>query len=230
MSWNALLTFITLILIIAAIAKPIMEARTKWPFYRFLLWPGVVIHELSHAVVAKLLGARIYEINVFSKTGGHVTHGPTKIPFLGEWLVALAPIAGGLLFYYALAHFLLGIRPESAFGPVLREPWNMSEWLSIFSHIDWSSWKPYVFFFVFLNAGIAIAPSWQDIRNGKYMSTALLLVGILGAFYPTAKKICELDFIHTLNGVLSIAVIGLLLIWTFWLLGNMLGRKIGFIK
>lgn len=230
MPWNALLTFIALILIIAALAKPIMQARAKWPLYRFLLWPGVVIHELSHAIVALLLGARIYEINVFDKKGGYVTHGPTKIPFLGEWLVALAPIAGGLLFYYILAHVLLGIRPESAFGPVLNQPWNISEWFSIFSNTDWSSWKPYVFFFVFLNAGIAIAPSWQDIRNGKYVSVVLLLIGLLGVFYPPIAKICAFDFIYIVNGALSVAVVGLLLIWIFWLLGNMLGRKIGFIK
>src|SRR3989304_5104800 len=61
--------------------------------YVVLMLPGTIVHELSHAAVALLMGARITEFSVIpsGNTLGHIEHTPPKIPFIGDAAISIAP-------------------------------------------------------------------------------------------------------------------------------------------
>ncbi len=74
---------------------------TRWLYYL-----GAAVHETSHAILCILTGAKITEFKIFSKQP-RVSHTKSKIPLIGQLLISLAPIAGGLLFIYAINYWLL---------------------------------------------------------------------------------------------------------------------------
>ncbi|MCQ2482937.1 MAG: M50 family metallopeptidase [Clostridia bacterium] len=69
-------------------------------FCNYITFPGVILHELSHALVALLTGAKVTEIHFF-KLGtpiGYVTYherGPRFIRALQSSLTACAPVVFG---------------------------------------------------------------------------------------------------------------------------------------
>jgi hypothetical protein len=81
----------------------------------FLFFPGTLLHELSHALVAGLLGVRVGEMEFMPKVdGGHVKLGSVQIahtdPFR-RFFIGAAPffvgtlILLGILFYTVQNHF-----------------------------------------------------------------------------------------------------------------------------
>ncbi len=42
--------------------------------YRIFVTPGILVHELSHALACLLMGAKVTDMTIFDKEGGHVTH------------------------------------------------------------------------------------------------------------------------------------------------------------
>ncbi len=78
-------------------------------FYNILLAPGVIIHELAHALFCVLGGVRIHQIRLFrfQKVAGYVVHEEPK-GFMSSWLISFGP----LIVNSYLAMFLLAqIRP-----------------------------------------------------------------------------------------------------------------------
>lgn len=78
-------------------------------FYAILTAPGVIVHELAHALFCLLSGVKIYKINLFrfQKVAGYVVHEEPK-GFMSSWLISFGP----LIVNSYLAMFLLAqIRP-----------------------------------------------------------------------------------------------------------------------
>lgn len=74
-------------------------------FCNYLTIPGTILHELSHAIVATITGARVTEISFFDigLSLGHVSYrnrGPKFLRALQDSLTACAPVIGGV---FALA-------------------------------------------------------------------------------------------------------------------------------
>ena len=92
---------ITIGIIIIAIS--VLGYVSNWLNWRFLnykinLWLyyfGAFVHESSHAIFCLLTGARISEYKVFVKQP-HVTYSNSKLPIIGNLLISIAPIFGGL--------------------------------------------------------------------------------------------------------------------------------------
>lgn len=70
--------------------------------YLFILFPGVVLHELAHFIFAILTGTPVSEVNLFSSTGGHIIHAKPRIPVLGQLVISFAPLALGMVAIYFL--------------------------------------------------------------------------------------------------------------------------------
>lgn len=223
---NSLLIFILGILTLAWLAEPAMQARSAWPLYRTFLWPGVLIHELSHAIMAKILGAKIYEIVLWEKSGGHVTHGPTKLPWLGNFLVGIAPIFGGFLIYTILGYFLLGPELSQPVINLVNYPWNLNNWWLVIQAIPWFTWQAYVWLFFVLNMGVAIAPSWSDLENGRIAGGILLLFSALIGLTEYNHFLTEQDWLNFLAGTIILAVAILLVVVGFWGGASYLRRRI----
>lgn len=144
---------------------------------RALYYVGAFVHEMSHAVLCLLTGAKIVEFKVFSSQP-RVVHQKSKILFLGEFLISSAPIAGGLLFLFLINHFLLGnyfsVSPifstTQDWRSILAEPFKI---IAQFNLLQWQSW---VMILLSFNAGAMLGPSPRDLRNVWPMLIILFFV------------------------------------------------------
>ncbi|MFA4942519.1 MAG: metalloprotease family protein [Patescibacteria group bacterium] len=62
-------------------------------FYALLTAPGIVVHELSHALFCVLGGVKIHKINLFrfQKVAGYVVHDEPR-GFISSWLISFGPL------------------------------------------------------------------------------------------------------------------------------------------
>ncbi|MFH1894747.1 MAG: M50 family metallopeptidase [Patescibacteria group bacterium] len=134
----------------------------NYPIVRFLYYFGAAIHELSHAIFCMIAGARITEFSIFSKQP-HVTSLKPKLPIVGQFLISLAPIVGGLAFLFLLNKYFL----EGYFVmPQILSPADLLlAPLDLLSQINLLSWQSWLMIFLFLNTGAMIGPSFSDLKN-----------------------------------------------------------------
>lgn len=59
---------------------------------RFFLFPGSVVHELSHTFICLITGTTIKELNIFKLENGGVQYDRPKVPFLFDFFIATSPI------------------------------------------------------------------------------------------------------------------------------------------
>jgi len=134
-------------------------------YYVFLI-PGIMIHELSHALACRLVGAKIDEINLFSQQGGHVKYRSPKLPILGDMFIGFAPILGGigvLLFF----SWLFGLQITT-----IQE-------LPSFIMANWLNWQFWIFIYLIISIIICLAPSKQDIKNALGGILVIFILGII---------------------------------------------------
>ena len=141
---------------------------------RLLFYVGAVVHELSHIIFCHLTGATVTGGSIFSREP-HVIHSKPKLPLIGQLLISLAPIVGGLslLFlinkYYLVNYFEIPLE-FSDWQSVLTAP------LNLLSQINLISWQSWLMILLFLNVGAMIGPSLQDLKNIWPIMIILLFV------------------------------------------------------
>lgn len=153
------------LLVLSFILNKILEKILTGKKYHYFLIPGIMVHELSHALACRLAGAKIREINFLSKNGGYVKYNSPKIPILGELLINFAPILGGagiLLFFF----WLLNLD--------YRQP-------------NLLSWQFWLFTYLAISIIICLTPSKQDLKNSLtgilIIFILLLIIYFLGFFF-----------------------------------------------
>ncbi len=101
-----LLVWIMLLLGLSKFVERIWVTAIGFRPFRFFVAPGVIIHEYSHALACLITGAKIHEIKLFKKEGGHVKHEPPKWPpkftFFSKVLISFAPVVGCILVMWFL--------------------------------------------------------------------------------------------------------------------------------
>jgi len=144
--------------------------------YFCLILPGVVIHELSHALVASLLGVKVRKFNLGIKRksrGGSVSLGSVEIahadPFRSS-LIGLAPLIVGTIVILIIGNQVFGLRPFTVNDA--NRLWI--ELQSIYQTPDFWIWVYLVF-----AVSNAMLPSAADRHAWR---TALIYVGILAVF------------------------------------------------
>jgi hypothetical protein len=132
---------------------------------RLLYYLGAFVHETSHAILCVLTGAKIERFTVFS-TQPQVVHRKSKLPILGEVLISIAPIAGGLLFLFLVNRYLLGnyfVAPQfsgkNSWQSIFIEP------LKLLSQVNLLQWQSWLMIFLSFNAGAMLGPSTRDLKN-----------------------------------------------------------------
>jgi hypothetical protein len=155
---------------------------------RFLYYIGALVHEMSHAVLCVLTGAKIEEFTVFSDQP-RVVHRKSRIPFLGELLISAAPIAGGLLFLFLVNHYLLGNHFTLTAASLLQ--------INIF---QWQSW---VMILLLFNAGAMLGPSTQDLKNIWPVLIVLLFINYapLAAFGLAALALIAANIVFQIIAI-----------------------------
>jgi len=154
---------------------------SNWLNWRFLNYKinhlfyyfGAFIHESSHALVALLTGAKIHQYK-FITYQPQVTYSNSKIPILGNLLISIAPIMGGLAFLFLVNKFFLA---NQFIMPVFSN-WKffISDFWKFIVQINLAKWKDWVAIFLFLNMGAMIGPSWQDLKNVWWLIIILAFI------------------------------------------------------
>lgn len=132
--------------------------------YRVFVAPGVIVHEMSHALGCVITGAKITSIQVFKKDGGEVRHTAPKIPIIGQIIISLAPFIIGFLAVYFIAK-MVGMRTIPLDGQLsfLAHPLN-TMW-EMLKSIDFHALRTWLAFYLILTIAVTMTPSAQDLRN-----------------------------------------------------------------
>ncbi len=180
--------FACVILLSQAITRMVTSA-TNGLIFRMLVFPGVLVHELSHYLACKLTGARVEKVQLFGRVpsegsetayGGYVMHGPSKLPIVGDFLISFAPVFGGLgmmTLLTALAGDPLGFdqSPAKAVSDDATPVHNiqsviwgmicMMGWLPVRIYENFGDLKFWGYLYLTASLAVTLAPSRQDFAN-----------------------------------------------------------------
>lgn len=169
--------------------------------WRLFVAPGVIAHELAHALACVLTGAHVFEINFWKPSGGHVLHGPPRLHLIGPVLISLAPTLVMTVAMFALAPLVAG--SLGAITWTANPPANVMElvggYTAAIAHavisLPWLSFGPWLLVYAMLNVAVTMAPSRVDLEGSKWAILALIiLVLVIGQLFQIS---IPLDFLWT---------------------------------
>jgi hypothetical protein len=187
---------VTLILILAAsrAISAILMRIVGTPAYFFIVWPGVVIHELSHFIGALVTFTPIHGISLIPEEGvqgelllGKVVHENTRNPFK-KVVIAGAPFIGGAVTLWVFLQAFSGDLTAPLITDVLSgniTAYAVAWWEFIknlgrtFHYRDWTHW---VFVYCIFSISSQLAPSWHDLKYALIGLLELFGVALVGVF------------------------------------------------
>lgn len=191
--------------------------------YYLLMLPGIVLHELSHALMARLLGLKVGSFSLGPRNKGqYVQLGSVTVSSGGalrDSLVGLAPWLAGTT---ALLLISYGIFNVAALG----QAWLAGGWRAVPAAVPgmWQVPDFWLWAYLIFTVSNAMTPSAADrepwLMAGLYLALALFVAYVAGALVPAAEALAPevagalpaltLAFLFTLG--LDLAVGGLLLL------------------
>ena len=178
--------------------------------YRIFLAPGVIIHELSHALACRLTGAKIKEINFFLWDGGYVKHSKSKIPILGEFFISFAPVLGGIgtLFIFSLIFDLRFTLEIVNFQQLFfQDSIILIQEILYSTKQNWLSWQFWLFLYLIISIIICLIPSKEDIKNAFGGILIIFLLGLIFHYFDFFPQFIEIIFNPYLRDILVLSVI-----------------------
>jgi len=188
--------YIIIILTLGYLSVYVRECYLNVKWIKPFTYIGIFIHELCHAIACYATGGKVIGFNV-SSTQGSVEHYQPKVPILGPILVSIAPLLGGIAVVGLLNKILLAnsLTIQSA------NVWeNLADIFSSLNFLSWQSWALIVFF---LNIGVMIGPSTQDLKN--------IWLPVILSFLLNIPEISQI-----LAFAIALIIINLLLFFIIW--------------
>ncbi len=154
------------------------------------LFPGTIIHELSHAFLCLITGTTIKDLNIFRiENSGGFQHDRPKVPYLFDFFIAISPIFG-CAFVLVLVSIILGnpikvsesLPNEMSFSMSLvfdyaRNFLDMIRLtLSAFWKIGFHSISSILFIIASIIFTVSMAPHKRDI---KYIVLGFIILGTI---------------------------------------------------
>ncbi|MBN1878247.1 MAG: hypothetical protein JXA33_28770 [Anaerolineae bacterium] len=149
--------------------------------YALLLFPGVCLHEVSHAVVAAILGVKIGRINIFPKRiGNRIQLGFVPVQetdFLRASLIGAAPLLSGSAVVVAVGHFVFGT-------PDVVTALSIGDWFAALRGLRAAFNTPDVWIWAYLvfTIGNTMLPSRSDVHAWPILIGVLIVLGALLSF------------------------------------------------
>jgi hypothetical protein len=165
--------------------------------------PGIILHELAHAVGCIITGAKIKKIILISKEGGSVTYEEPKIPLLGTVIINTAPLLLLPLFLVLLTWAFqtviggpatLSLPPPEgnpAFSVIVENVFSLFYNNLILTFNLW--FLAYIFFCV--SIVLSLAPSPHDLKNaaaGIALITITCLLIIVSGYAPAIDLLARI--------------------------------------
>jgi len=177
-----------LVIFLSNLITRLMTSATSGMLFRLVIFPGVLVHELSHYLMCKLTGARVVEMKLFEKQqaggqtvyGGHVTHESSKLPLIGDPLISFAPVFGCLGVMAVLTwaagdplafHNHPASTQELKFAPLSNLTATVQGVVYVVAHLpgqiidNAGDWKFWGYLYLTISLAVALAPSKQDFAN-----------------------------------------------------------------
>ena len=175
----------------------------------YLLWPGVVLHEGSHYIVAKLLLVRTNGINVGLGRAKkrQISLGSVNIQRsdpIRESLIGVAPFIVGVSAIWLLVNLGFGISPQSGLSPE-----QMVRRVAEYAH-DWTTWLDLYLIFA---VSTAMIPSdsdrepWGPVITFFGLGVALLFLMGWTPRVPSNLVVLARQALDALTIALGIAVV-----------------------
>ncbi len=145
--------------------------------YALLLFPGVLVHELSHALAATILGVRIGRISLFPRREkGHIQLGFVPVEetdILRASLIGAAPLFSGTLLIFGIGYFVFG-------SPEVIAALSAGDWLAAMGGLVTAVQAPdaWVWAALIFAVGNTMLPSRSDTHAWPLLG--LILVLLLG--------------------------------------------------
>ncbi|MFA6908499.1 MAG: hypothetical protein WC289_01300 [Patescibacteria group bacterium] len=182
-----LIAHLAILYFLSRVINRIAYATLGRGWYLITQWPGVIVHELSHAVACLLTFTRVYEVKLFApsdETLGYVTHADTKNPFK-RIIISTAPLFGSTIVIWLIVKYLmpdLYIDMQSTISTHTAA--NIRAYaqyfISLFTNIDFTDWRTYVFLYAMIAIASHAAPSKPDMKHALWgIIGVLLLIGLL---------------------------------------------------
>lgn len=102
----ALAVWLILIIFLSFGIKVLWSRYAKEKALNVFLYPGIIVHECSHAVMCLVTGATITEFNLLRLEGAEIKYERPKVPIFGDFLIVFAPIAGCAAVLIAISFLL----------------------------------------------------------------------------------------------------------------------------
>jgi hypothetical protein len=240
--------FVLVVLLSHAVTR-VVAGATDGLVFRVLIFPGVLVHELSHYALCKLTGAPVARVKLFEKRtmpdgrevyGGYVMHGRSRLPLVGDLLIAFAPVFGCLGVIVALTYAAgdpLGLTdrltnqpPESAPTASVLDTARVVAWQTVrvigglpghfADHAaEWTFW---VYLYLCVSLAVALAPSRQDFANsgrhlGRNALWAVLAAAVVYAVVWLIGPLIDRTLAPPLAGLfaltLSVLAVALVVAW-----------------
>lgn len=132
-------------------------SRGSYTALRIFLLPGIMVHELSHALACLVTATPIERISFWTEAGGEVVHHKPKLAVITQPLIAFAPFPVGILLLLLVSSYL-----------------SFDHWL-----------LSVILILLMVSIAATLAPSKADAINGlEGLVILLLLIGVLYYFYP----------------------------------------------
>ncbi|GAB4027706.1 MAG: hypothetical protein Fur0011_6370 [Candidatus Microgenomates bacterium] len=167
----------------------------KW-LYTLIFLPGTILHELSHWLMAELLGVRTGEITILPDFETTEERG-------SERLGSVATASSG-----PLRSFMIGAAP---FFTGLFILWILG---SLLQRGDWQLWQYILMFYGIIVVGSSMLLSKEDRRSWPFIailvSSLLILYYFLPLTIPVRLIVAATNIVSRLNQVLFVTV-GLIL-------------------
>lgn len=150
------------------------EEIAVW-LYALVLFPGVFIHELSHALMAALLGVRIGRISVLPKrVGDHVHLGFVPVEstdFVRSSLIGAAPLMSGTAVILLVGIHLLGT-------PSLLAAMEAGQWEAAAQALRQAFHAPdaWLWFYLIFAVGHTMLPSRADVQAWPFLAALFAAV------------------------------------------------------
>lgn len=185
-------------------------------WYAFLLWPGVIVHEISHLIGAVITLTPVRGFSVYpegisngGRVLGFVKHDQPR-GAISLIIVSAMPFIGGTLALQFLTFFILPTFPQTIAIP---NQCSLSS-LIIFNQFVTDAWQAillggsasWLFLYLVLSISAHLAPSSEDLRH--------TITGLVGLFVAAILII----FIYIL---FKSTIIGTAFEWLFSLLSNL---------
>lgn len=210
------------------------------------LFPGTIVHELSHAFLCLITGTTIKELNLFTSNNTGIKYDKPKVPFLFDFAIASAPIFGCAFFIFFISKILSNpINLNSTFPQEIH--FTVKGFFDLIRHLLDTVWVTFntfrdhlhlknirhIFFVLtIIIFTVSMAPHNQDIKH------LVLGFGILSLIFFFLEKV-DIRllkyhgwdfFIKKLWGIttLSISVLATLLFFTLTIMGFIKGYRLTF--